>query len=585
MAHLPSNSPAATVIPAPSEPAEFPALTLRQRLLGTLVLALPVLFIYGPAFHGAWLWDDAYEIAANPILRDSSALPAIWRGVGAYDYYPLKTTIEWVLWRCWVNQPLAWHLANVALQILSAMLLWQLLRKLRLPCAWFGALVFAVHPLAIESVAWIAEFKSTVSMPFALLAFGAYVDYEATGRPAAWVRAFGWFVAAVLCKSAVIMLPVAFAVYGWWRHPRGSLRRRALALAPFFAAAFALGLVTIAFQHGRAIGAQGVPVGDWPTRIARAGLALAFYGGKLLWPLNLMPIYPRWPVAPPAWWMFLPWVGLAVGTLVLARTQQSWSRGLLAGGAMAAALLLPILGFVAMPYMEIGWVADHYAYPALPVFAALASGAAGLLWNRISPHRHGLLAWAAAIGLGLWVAYGQSYARIFRGPQAFWTYAYVQNPHSPMTENGVGKAYLSAGEPAEAIVHFRAALALDPGQINARTNLGLALQQLGRRDEAIRELRKAVHLAPDYTPSLIALGGVLFEAGDTDEARALFERAARIQPTLATADNDLGAVLARTGDLAGAAREFAAALKLDPTLTTARDNLERLQRAKSVVAH
>ncbi len=135
-----------------------------------------VLFIYWPALHGGWLWDDGYEIADNPLLPDPAGLAKIWRGEGAVSYYPLKATVQWLLWRVCADDPTGYHLTSILLHALSSLLVWRLLGKLGVRHGWLGGLIFAVHPLAVESVAWIAELKNTLSLPFMLLSLCAYLD-------------------------------------------------------------------------------------------------------------------------------------------------------------------------------------------------------------------------------------------------------------------------------------------------------------------------------------------------------------------------------------------------------------------------
>ena len=184
------------------------------------IILLAGLFIYAPVFSGGWLMDDDYELTDNPALRSVAGLAKIWRGEVGADYLPLKTSVQWVLWQIFGNHPTPFHLASIALHLLSAVLLWRLLERLGMRHGWLGGLLFAVHPIEVESVAWVSELKNTLSLAILLPAMLAWVsfDEQRRGRDYAWALAL--FLAALLCKSSVIMLPVVILLYAWWKRGR-----------------------------------------------------------------------------------------------------------------------------------------------------------------------------------------------------------------------------------------------------------------------------------------------------------------------------------------------------------------------------
>ena len=280
---------------------------------------------FAPAFHGGWLWDDPLEITDNPELRDLDGLRNAWFAPMTSDYFPLKTTVQWVLWRCWHDQPAGYHLTSAGLHLLSALLLWHLFKKLGIRLAWFGGLLFALHPVTVESVAWIAELKNTLSLPLLLLAMCAWIDYDNQGRRSDHLRAVLFFLAAMLCKSAVVMFPAVLLLYAWWK--RGRITWKDFkASAAFFAISLILGLVTVWFQSHRAINWVVIPIGGFLSRLACAGLALSFYSAKAVLPARLIPIYPQWVVNPPAPVQFLPWLGLGAVGWVLWKNRTGWGR-------------------------------------------------------------------------------------------------------------------------------------------------------------------------------------------------------------------------------------------------------------------
>lgn len=548
-----------------------------RTFLGAGAIVGLVWLIYWPALHGSWLWDDGYEVAHNSLLRNPAGLVKIWTGQGALDYFPLKATVQWILWRIWGANPTGWHAFSIALHGMNALLLWRLLHRLGLRQAWIGGLLFAVHPLAVESVAWVAELKNLLSLPLVFLSFGAYLDYDERGRSFDLWRAALLFLAAMLCKSTVVMLPCLLVLFLWWKHGTRGWRRR-WSLVPFFAVALGLGLVTVWFQHQRAIGAADVAVGGMATRLARAGLALLFYAWKTVWPIELMPVYPRWPVSPPAVHQFLAWpiLGAFFGWLWLKR--NGWGRHVLFGAGAFVLNLAPILGFLAMAYMHASWVADHFVYAALPAAAGLFAGGVDAAVLRLAgPMRHFAAAALAAL-LVILVTLSWSYARIFRSPADFWSYAVEHNPDSSVAHNNLGNVFFAARQPTEAARHFAAAVRLEPGNAGMRINWGNALAELGRTNEAIRQHEMAVTAAPASAVALNSLGGTLLDAGRLTEARQHFESALRLQPDSAEARNNLGIVLARTGALTEARAHFEAAVRLNPGLNSARENLRLLEQ-------
>ena len=341
--------------------------------LGSVILVLAAWLVFSPSFHGDWLWDDDQEITDNPVLRDAAGLSQIWWTTTSADYFPLKTTWQWIEWHLWGDRPFGYHLASFLLHLLSCFLIWRLFARLGIAWAWWGALLFAVHPLTAESVAWISEQKNTTSLPLLLLSMLFYLAYDAKKGAWAYAASLASFAAALLCKNSVIMLPCVLALYLWWRRGgRFSGGKDWLALVPFFLLSLVLGLVGIWFQHHNAIAGMAVDAGSIPARIARAGLAVFFYAFKVVWPFPLMPIYPDWPSASWKSWAVFPWIALAALFLFLWSRRQGRGRHALLGLNFFVLNLLPALGLIAMSFQRLSWVSDHFAYVALIGPAGLA---------------------------------------------------------------------------------------------------------------------------------------------------------------------------------------------------------------------
>ena len=254
--------------------------------------------------------------------------------------------------------------------------MWRLLGKLGVRLAWLGGLLFAIHPVLVESVAWIAELKNTLSLPPFLVAMCAWIDYDEHGKWTQYCLALGLFLVAMLCKPTMVMFPVVILLYAWWRRRRIGVQDLK-ASVPFFAVSLALGLTTLWFLH-HAMAPQAVQLGGFLSRAACAGLSLAFYFSKFLLPIGLLPTYPQWTVGRPSLVQFLPWP-ILFGVLYLCwANRTSWERHALLGLGFFLLNLAPFVGFRAVAYMSFTWVMDHVLY--IPVIGLIGLVAAGLSW-------------------------------------------------------------------------------------------------------------------------------------------------------------------------------------------------------------
>ena len=561
------------------------------RWLQAATIILAAAWVYAPAFNGSWLWDDDIDITGNRLLREPGALAKIWFTPPGPDYYPLKTTAQWCQWRLWGEHPLGYHLTNVALHILGALLFWRLLRQVGVRLAWVGGLLFAVHPLAVESVAWIVELKNTLSLPLFLGALGAYLDWDADrrpggrGRPRTYLLSLVLFLAAILAKSSAVMLPVVLLLHAWWR--RGRIARTDLAAsAGFFAISAASGAVAIWMQRHYSIGAEVIRVGGVLPRIALAGLAAAFYLAKSIFPFGLSAIYPRWTIDPPTAVQFLPWLVFAILAFWFWSRRAGWGRHALFGLGFFIANLLPVIGFVTISHMRFTWVMDHLAY--LPLLGIVGLGAAGLdAWHRRTRPWVPVLACALVCGLFAWQ--GRTRAAVFRDQESLWTDTLRHDPDAWLAQNNLGIELLKKGRTAEAVARLREAVRLHPDTPEAENYLGFALAQGGRLDEALPHYEKAILLKGAYGDAHDNLGLALWALGRTPEALAQFDEALRINQDDPNAHNDRGCALAGAGRLPEAVSDFEAALRTNPDNPQAHSNLAsvlaRMGRLTEAIGH
>jgi protein O-mannosyl-transferase len=536
-----------------------------------LLIVAAGLWAYGPAFHGGWVWDDTLEVTQNPVLRDPAGLARIWTAPVGSDYFPLKTTVEWLEWRRWGESPAGYHAVSIALHLLGAFLFWRLLEKFGLRLAWAGGLLFAVHPLAVESVAWVSELKNTLSLPFLLLAMILFLEGEDPGREKSRRRlrralSLLCFLAALLSKTSGVMFPAVLLLHAWWRCGRIG-RRDLLAAAPFFAVALLLGLVTVHFQSRLALGPWTIPWGGPGSRLAVAGRNLVFYLRTGLWPAGLLPIYPRWSVLPPAAAQVLPWLAvLAVGA-GLATRRRAWSRAMLFGLGCFVLNLLPVLGFVPMSYFHITWAADHLAY--LPLLGLIGLATAGL--DLVRPRL------AAGVGIALLAVLlagvSRRYAESFHDDGTLWTRTLEGNPSAWLAHNNLANFLVVRGQREAAMGHFAEAVRLKPDYAEAHYNWGLALALAGRLPEAVSHYEAALRLRPDSAVMQEKLGNALVNLGRPEEAAARYRKALELNPASAEAEANLGVALVQLGRIPEAISHAEAALRIDPGYVAGHVNL------------
>jgi Flp pilus assembly protein TadD len=570
---------------------------VRKKVVLGLALVAAVVVAYLPALSAGFIWNDDTYLTKNPTLNGAQGLKLIWTDPRANEqYYPLVFSSFWLEKRLWGLRPSGYHLVNVLLHAGSALLLWWFLRRLGLPGAWFAAAVFALHPVCVESVAWVTERKNTLSLLLSLLAahtFLASTEARAARhqprarhgpavgigwyrRPGAlYAAALVAFVLALLAKTTAALLAPLLLVLAWWR--RGKVRWPDVRpLAPFFAIGIALAWNT-AWLEKTVVKAIGV---DWSLslagRLVLAGRALAFYATKLLWPANLVFIYPRWVIEPGMWRQWLPAIAAVVVVVAVWAGRRRFGRGPLAAVLLFGGVLFPAMGFFNVYAMRYSYVADHFAYQAVVVAAAaVVCGAASLLVGRgVVLRRAGTALGVVVLVLLGTLTFRQN--RIYRNEDALWQDTLAANPDCFMCHTNYGFSLYARGRVAEAIAHFEASLRLKRDNIPALLNLAKVEEDRGRFGEAIARLRAARTIDPSDTTVLVNLGTDYTKVGQYDEAITQYQEALRHpSPDDYLAHNGLGVALISKGKTTEAIEHFREALRLRPGYWMARVNLER----------
>lgn len=463
-----------------------------------LAIASAALVAYLPALRGGFVFDDHMLLLEGQALNLGS-LSDIWLTTKAPDFFPLTWTTFWIEWRLFGPNPLPYHLANLLLHCAAAVLLWRVLARLRIPGAWLGGLLFAVHPVAVESVAWISERKNTLSAVFFLAAALAWLaaDDERARAVASRHRlaAFGLFVLALLAKPTVVMLPVVLVAVDALRD--GRLERRHVVRAlPLFAAALAAGLVAIWFQHENALAGQSLGRG-MGERVGGAAWALLAYVQKAFVPVRLGFVYAHWPVSTDSLLFYLPLVvvAIAAGTLWLA-FRRGRARPVALALAYHAAIVLPVLGLIDMAYLRVGPISNHLQYLALMGPAALGGYGLARLEQAASPTVARAAAAALVILLG---ASTFERSRAFASDLALWDRTVQDSPASAFARKEHAKTLLGAGRAAEAIQEFRVYAALTRDEADGHRALAVAALLEQRWPEAVEQATRAHALSPDAT--------------------------------------------------------------------------------------
>lgn len=575
------------VTPPPLPPVRL--CPLRAWGAGIALVTLVVL-AYLTAIPGQFLWDDDLHITANATIVGPLGLKEIWT-TSAANYFPLVLTNFWAQHALWGLNPMPYHLVTLGFHALCALLLWRVLARLSVPGAWLGAALWALHPVQVESVAWICELKNTQSCFFFLLAIWFYVRWLEVGqgfslpsdvgghaegvlkpRPAfghLYALALFCAVLAILSKPSTVMLPPVLGLIAWWRRGRLTWRDAAM-LAPFFAlSALAAGWTIWEQQyHSGAIGPAWAQ-----TRMERvliAGHVLWFYLWKLAWPHPLMFIYPRWEITATQPLAYVPVLAAIALVIFLWWRRNGAMKPVFIAALYFGVLLFPVLGFFKIYFFRYSFVGDHFQYLASIGPLVLAGAGLTVALKSASVVLRRTIPAALVLVLTLMTT---SHGRVFVTSETLWRDTVAKNPTCIMAWLNLADYLGRQDRHEESITTFKHATSLAPNDPEGFNDLGAELLLVGRPAEAFPYLEKAIRLRPDYADAHNALGSALRDLGRRAEAMAYYERAVQLDPALGSAHNNLGCALAETGRSAEALPHFETALRAKPNDATARANL------------
>ena len=551
-----------------------------------LLIALAIIAV-APSLGGDFLWDDAYWLWSSYLTPQADGLVRAWTEGDRYDFLPLTSSVFWIEWRLFHQDATGYRVVNALLHGLGAFFLWRLLRKLPLRGALVVAALFACHPVAVASVAWITELKNTLSGVFFFASMLAFLHADESVRSRGIALAFLLFLAALTAKASTVVLPAILALLLLLKRPR--LRRAdLLRLAPFFAVAVIAALAAASIQSKRAIGIAEVHPEGFVARLAAAGAAISFYLEKAIAPFDLSVIYPRWDIATGKWTTWVPLVAvvIAFAGIFSALRQEGITAGtrtvlrhaaILLGAFIVA--LIPVLGIVDLAWFRFSLVADHWQYLALPWALALAVDLAARAFGRISARtamvRRPPAQALGAIAVVLFAFLSFQRSQAFTDEGALWSDTLARNPDAWAAHNSYGMWLAQQGRREDARIHFEEASRLRPSYSYPVYNLALTYVEEGDFPRAKEYLQRALEIAPAYPDALASLGGLLIAEGDLEQGTQRLEESLRLEERNAGAHCNLGIALIAQREPQRAAQELERAAALDPTMVQAPYHLAR----------
>jgi tetratricopeptide (TPR) repeat protein len=557
-----------------------------------LVLVLSTIVVYQQAWHAGFIWSDDEYVTENKLLTAPDGLRRIWFSLDSpSQYFPLVYTVFRLEYAFWGLNPAGYHWVNILLHAANALLVWRLLRVSGIPGAWLAAALFALHPVQVQSVAWITELKNVLMGFFFLLALLAWVRFLEERPERIWKyyrHALFFYALALFSKTTACTLPAAMLLILWLKKKPIDLRRLAQ-VVPFVALGIGMGLVSIWWEHHH----QGTE-GEFFAmglleRILLANRALWFYAGKLLWPVNLIFSYPRWTISAANPFDYF-WLLLTAGfAAVVYFARRYVGRGVEVAALFFAATLSPMLGFIMMFTFHYTFVADHYQY--LACLGPLTLAAAGLTKAFDHLEKRGSLLPPVVSGALLFTLGALTWrlCGMYCDSDTIWRTTLATNPRSWMAHNNLAISLQHAGRLNEAVAHYQIALEINPGFGERHYNLANALAQLGRVDEAVAHYQKALERNPKHVAACYNLAALHLHMGKTDEAIADYKKVLEINPNYAAAHNNLGGVLLQKAEVAEAVAHFRRAIEIEPSYGAAEYNLGnallRLQQTDEAIAH
>jgi protein O-mannosyl-transferase len=506
-----------------------------------LCLFVLVVLPFLPAIHGQYIWDDNNYLTENAAVHAWNGLWTIWNPwIPINHFYPLTYTTFWVEYKLWGLNPVGYHLNNMLLQAASALVLWRTLKYLGFKAAWLAALVWAIHPIQVETVAWVTERKNTLSGVFCFLSAWAYFKFEGAGDEPRRERRWGFyglaflaFVLGLLAKSAICTLPAGLLIVMWWKDQRLTWRM-IWPLIPLLVCALAFAVFTSVHEKGQITEGNAADMSfTWANRFIIAGKDVWFYLRTLVAPYPLMPVNPRWTYDASAPLNYVPIFAVVVlaATLFVLRKRI----GLASFLALAFFLVnaLPVLGFINFYTMHYTFVADHYQYFACAgvivwgvemchhCFQRLEKGFAPANWAKVER----ICAGVYVLVLGSLCAF---YASLYQTNLKLWGWNVAHNSAAYVAHQSLASAEVTLYDFSDADIHIQTALAEAPDDDAVQRMAGLLKLAEKKYPEAIEHFRLAAQIRPGMSLSYLYMGDVYMAMHDLPHALETFAKAVEV---------------------------------------------------------
>lgn len=543
-------------------------------ILKACLLVAASFVAYWPAVDGQFIWDDNQNLARNQSLRSVDGLVRSWYKVEEnYHFYPLMYSSFWIEYQFWKDWTSGYHLTNVFLHAMGAVFLFRLLKILAVPGAWVAAAVFALHPIQVESVAWITERKNVLSGFLFLASLLAYVRFRGLGavdaaqdRPAAvYAVSLFLFVFALMSKTTACTLPAAALLLIWWKTNRLDWKD-VLLLVPFFGLGIAFGLLTAYVERNTSfVGTVTALDLSFIERCLIAGRAIWFYAGKLVVPAPLMFVYPRWQPDIGDWVQVLYPLGVIAVAATLWFARFRIGRGPLVGALCYGGTLFPALSFFDVYFMRFSFVANHFSYLSSMALIALVVAVVHSAIERVR------IAWSgpivAAIVIAALSGMTWSHSRAFLDEESLWTDTIEKNPDAWVAHNNLGSIFLDRGDADAAVRHYKAALAVNPNFFESHHSLMKIFHSAGDLDRALIHGRRALNLAAMGRDKMALhnnIAQLLEQSGDPRSAMEHYRAAMLIDPERVELQFNYASALEAGGLSSDALRHFENANRLKP---------------------
>ena len=539
-----------------------------RALIFAVVLAGVTILAYRPAWHGGFLWDDDAYVINNELLTAPHGWQRIWFSLDSpSQYFPLTYSTFRIEHALWGLNRTGYHWVNLLLHVANALLVWAVLARLRVPGSWLAAVIFALHPVQVESVAWITERKNVLMGLFFLLTLLAWIVFVDERTRRSWIfycLALIFYVLALSAKATACTLPVALFLILWLQRKPVAMRRL-MQIVPFVVLGIGMGLLAVWWERYHQGTNRGVFIFLSPIeRILVASRAVWFYLTKIVWPFKLTFIYPRWNISPADLLDYIWLLAGIAGCVAIYFLRRYFGRSVEVAAAFFVTTLSPVIGFIMLFTFRYTFVADHYQYLACIGPIALASAGIVSLSDKFAHYRAVIVSAAllvvASLGTLTW-----RQAATYSDIETLWHTTLARNPECWMAHTNLGLVLFQKGQIDDAIAHYRSALQMQPDWWDAEYNLGTALLAKGQVDEAILHCEKAVSMRPTDPDAQVSLGNLLLQKGRIDDAIAHFQKAITVRPDHFLARYGLGQALLEKGDLDSAIQFCRSALLLRPS--------------------